>query len=244
MYPATLKEARKTFDDFKKQKHSTKNITTVICPPNIYLADIKSRFSGSSIFFGAQDIFWKEEGAYTGETSAEMVKSLGARFVIVGHSETRANGVNNEMVSQKANIAIKNDFHVILAIGEPVRDDFGHYLRFIEKQITESLRGVSRNKVQKLVIAYEPVWAIGKGKNAMTPDDLHRMTLYIKKILMSLYGKKVGSEIPILYGGSVNSDNASQIVYEGEVDGLLIGRASLNPEEFSKIIDRVSKGGK
>jgi len=108
--------------------------------------------------------------------------------------------------------------------------------------LKESMKRISRSKVKKLIVAYEPVWAVGKGNNAMIPDELHRMALYIRKILISMFGKKNGSNIPILYGGSVNGDNAGEIVYEGQIDGLLVGRASLNPHEFAKIIDSVSKG--
>jgi len=240
MNPQSIAEAKKTFVQFKSEKHNTKNITTVICPPFVYLNELKRMYMGSKIFFGAQDVFWKSEGSFTGEISVGMVTNLGARFVILGHSERRALGENNQMVSQKAKIALKEDLHTVICVGEPDRDDHGRYISFIEEQIHESLKGISKNSVKKLVIAYEPIWAIGKGKHPMNPHELHQMSLFIRKTLINIYGKKIGVEIPILYGGSVDSKNACELVYEGEVQGLLVGRASLNPHEFSKIINAVA----
>lgn len=241
MNPITLKEAKKIFDTFKSQKHQSKNVTTVFCPPSIYLKDLKDSYKGNKIFFGAQNVFWEKSGSRTGEISSEMIKELGGHFVIIGHSERRALGENNEMVAQKVRAALKSGLHVILCIGEPERDKHGNHLRFIDEELRESLRGVSRQQTKKLIIAYEPIWAIGKGNSAMSPEDLHRMSLYVHKKLFTIYGKQIAEQIPILYGGSVNGDNAEQIVYEGGVDGLLVGRSSLNPYEFSKIIDVVSK---
>lgn len=242
MNPSNEKEAINIFKTFKEQKYNSTNTTIVFCPPFVFLKTLKEMYMGSKIFFGAQDIFWKKEGSFTGEISADMIKGLGGRFVITGHSERRALGENNEMVAQKTKQALKEGFHTVLCVGEPDRDDHGNYLHFIKEQIEDSLRSTSRTLVKNLIVAYEPIWAIGKGKKAMTPDDLHRMALYVKKTLIAMYGKKIGSAVPIIYGGSVDSDNARDIVYEGLVDGLLVGRASLNAYEFSKIIDNVSKG--
>jgi triosephosphate isomerase len=241
MYPRSLKEAKKIFSDFKKKRHLNKNITTVFCPPFVYINELSKSYTGKKIFFGGQNVFWKEEGAFTGQISTQMLKEVGARFVIVGHSEARAQGDNNEMVAQKAKAALVSDMHTIVCIGEPERDIHGHHLKFIDEQLRESLRGIGRNFVKKLVIAYEPIWAIGKGKKAMTPHEIHQMSLYLKKKLIENFGKTIGEKIPILYGGSVNSDNSSAIVYEGHVDGLLVGRASLNPHEFSDLIDAVAR---
>lgn len=241
MNPPTLKDAKKILDTFKKEKYQSKNVTTVMCPPFVYLNELKKSAPGNKIFFGAQDVFWEKEGARTGEISVEMLKDVGARFVILGHSERRALGENNEMVSQKVKVALKAGLHVVLCVGEPERDEHGHHLRFIDEEIKESLRGITKPFIKNLSVAYEPIWTIGKGKQAMTPDDIHRMSLFVRKKLISIYGRKLGGDIPIIYGGSANSDNAHDIVYEGEVEGLLVGRASLNPHEFAKIIDSVSK---
>jgi triosephosphate isomerase len=240
-HPDNITEAKKVFNTFKKQKHQTKNITTVFCPPALYFNEIKKSYSGSKIFFGMQNMSWDSKSSQTGEISPEMVKDSGAKFLIVGHSERRALGENNEMVAQKLKEGLKLGLHVILCIGEPERDEHGNHLKFIDEELRESLSGISKLMIKKLIIAYEPIWTIGKGKKAMTPEDLHRMSLYVHTKLVSIFGRKNAENIPILYGGSVNSDNAKEIIYEGSVDGLLIGRASLNPFEFSKIIDVVSK---
>jgi len=241
MYPQTLTEAKRTFSTFKRKRHFDKGVTTVFCPPYLYLADLAKSYTGSKLFFGAQDIFWQPEGAYTGEISIPMIKSVGTRFVILGHSERRALGENDELIAQKVKAALKEGLHVILCIGEPTRDAHGHYLRFLQEQLQGSLRGVSKQQTKKLVIAYEPIWAIGKGKKAMQPHEIHQMVLYIRKQLVSQYGRTIGMKLPILYGGSVNEDNAHTIVYEGDVDGLLIGRKSLNPHAFADIIEAVAR---
>jgi len=241
MYPATLAEAKRMFTAFKKQKRTDPGVTTVICPPLPFLEALKKSYTGSKIFFGAQDVFWQPEGAYTGDVSISMIQSVGARFVIVGHSERRARGEGDEVVTQKARASLEAGMHVILCIGETTRDSQGHYLRVLKDQITQSIRGITKPLLKKLIIAYEPVWAIGEGHEAMTTHDLHQMLLFIKKQLIELYGRPAGEIIPILYGGSVDETNAHSIVYDSGVDGLLVGRKSLNPYAFSSIITEVSR---
>lgn len=242
MYPSSITEAKKIFMSFKSQNHDTKNVTTVICPPVIFLNELKRLYTGAKIFFGAQDVHFEKEGAHTGEISSEMIKSLRCNFVIIGHSERRAMGEDDETIAKKVKHALKQGLHVILCVGETVRDEDARYLRFIEEQILSSLEGVSKAGIERLVIAYEPVWAIGKGHSAMDTHSLLQMKLIIRKYLIKKFGRNAGEMIPILYGGSADSSNARAIVHEGEVDGLLVGRKSLNPFEFSKIIDEVSKG--
>lgn len=241
MFPTTILEAKKMFTTFKKQRRNDVGVTTVICPPLPFLEPLKKSYTGTKIFFGAQDVFWHTEGAYTGEVSADMLKSVGARFVLVGHSERRALGENDEMVTQKVRASLEAGLHTVLCIGETTRDSQGHYLRVLRDQIAGSLRAVSKAQLKKLIIAYEPVWAIGEGNQAMTTHDLHQMLLFIKKQLIELYGKTLADSVPILYGGSVDETNAHSIVYDSGVDGLLVGRKSLNPFTFSTIISEVSR---
>ena len=144
-------------------------------------------------------------------------------------------------MSKKAAAALKAGLTVIVCIGERERDERGAYLGFLKEQIAGSLKGVSRKFVENIVVAYEPVWAIGKGKEAMTAHDLHQMTIFIRKHLIEVYNAVTASSIPILYGGSVDSENASSLITDGEVDGLLVGRESLNPENFAKIVKAISK---
>lgn len=239
MNPRTLKEAKKIFNDFKKEKINYTNKTVVFCPPVIFLKDLKSMYSGSKIFWGAQDAHFEEDGQFTSDISVPMIKDMGARFVIVGHSEVRAKGETDEIISKKIFKGLKEDLHVLLCVGEKVHDTQATYLSIVAEQLKGALRYVSPGLVKKLSIVYEPIWAIGKGNSAMNTHDIHFMNLFIKKELIHRFGKTIGSHIPVLYGGSVDSYNARAIIEEGMVDGLLIGRASLNPGEFSKIINAI-----
>lgn len=241
MFPETLTEAKRTFATFKRQKRSDTGVTTVFCPPFPFIAPLKETYRGTKLFFGAQDVFWQHDGAYTGEVSVGMLKSVGARFVLVGHSERRALGETDEVVSQKLRTALDGDLHAVLCIGEGTRDSHGAYLRILKEQIAGSLRTVTGSMLKKLIIAYEPVWAIGDGHHAMSTHDIHQTLLFIKKQLAEHYGQKAGFAIPVLYGGSVDETNAHSIVYESGVDGLLVGRKSLNPYEFSTIISEVAR---
>lgn len=251
MAPRTLLEAKKTFTTYKKfmlrrgyagqAKNSDKGVTVVFCPPFQYIRDLKKDYKGNKIFFGAQDIFYEKEGAYTGEISGDMIKDLGARFVIVGHSERRALGETNEIISKKLKTSLEFGFHTILCIGEKERDFEGNYLKELSQQISGSLSNISPSLVKNLIIAYEPVWAVGEGHTAMDFKEMHFISLFIKKQLMKIFNKKNVKEISIIYGGSVDCENAGSFIKEGEIDGLLVGRASLNPYEFSKIVSNVSK---
>jgi triosephosphate isomerase len=186
--------------------------------------------------FGAQDVSYKDGEESTGETSVEMLKSAKVKYAIIGHSERRALGETGEIISQKVLQVLSAGITPIICVGEEERDLDGDYLSFIEKEIHEALQDVPKNKLSKIVIAYEPVWSIGKGHEALRGYELHQMTIFIKKILAKIYDKKAAMSTPIIYGGSVDEENASDIIQEGEVSGLLIGRASLNPHVFANIV--------
>lgn len=237
MNPRTLKEAKKIFTDFKKEKINYTNKTVVFCPPVIFLRDMKAMYSGTKLFWGAQDAHFEEEGQFTSDISIGMVKEAGARFVILGHSEVRAKGESDDSIAKKVFKALTEDMHVLLCVGEKTHDEEATYLNIVAEQLASALRYVSPLLIKKLNIVYEPVWAIGKGASAMNTHDIHFMNLFIKKELMTKFGKIAGAHIPVLYGGSVDSYNTRAILEEGMVDGLLVGRASLNPGEFAKIIN-------
>lgn len=240
MNPLSLVEAKSIG---KSIKLHSKNFQSqiVICPPFIYLKDLQSLIVKEKIALGAQDIHVEPKGAFTGEISAEMVSGIGASYVIIGHSERRALGETNEFVSKKIAAALRANLAVILCVGEKERDDHGEYLTFLKEEISASLRGISKKFASKISIAYEPIWAIGKGHEAMTPHDIHQMSIFIRKHLIHVYNSVAASEIKIIYGGSVDSGNAYAIVHEGEVDGLLVGRDSLNGKDFSAIVQEVDK---
>lgn len=241
MNPQTITEAKKIFTTFKKTKKDDKNVTVVFCPPFPFISEIHKSYTGSKIFFGAQDVFWKEEGSFTGEISVKMLQSVGSRFVIVGHSERRALGENEQLVSEKLSAVLKSGIHAVLCIGEPTRDIHGKYLQILKEQIFTALENLETASLKKLIIAYEPVWAIGEGNHAIDTHDLYQTILFIKKQIIERYDRKIGESISILYGGSVDSENAYQLMQEGGVDGFLVGRNSLNPFEFAKIISETAR---
>lgn len=237
MNPRTLKDAKKIFNDFKKEKVNYTNKTVVLCPPSIFLRDLKKMYTGSKIFWGVQDVHYEEDGQFTSDISIPMTKEAGARFAIIGHSEVRAKGETDEIIAKKVFKCLKAEMHTLLCVGEKVHDSQATYLGIVAEQLRNALKYISPALVKKLVIVYEPIWAIGKGKTAMNTHDIHFMNLFIKKELMHKFGKNIGSHIPVLYGGSVDSYNAQAIIKEGMVDGLLVGRSSLNSDEFAKIIN-------
>jgi len=240
MNPESYKEAKKIFDDIKKKNFNTKKIVPVICPPYLFENELAQSYRGNKFKFGFQDIHFDSDEKSTGEISTEMARNSKVEYVIVGHSERRINGETSEVVSKKIKKCLENKLIPILCVGENERDEQGRYLRLIEEQVVGSLSGIPKTRVPEIVIAYEPVWAVGKGKNSMDSHELHQMTIFIKKILVSLYGKKIAMEIPILYGGSVDADNSLELIKQGEVEGLLVGRASLNPHIFGDILKSLS----
>lgn len=240
MAPQTLAETKKIFAIMKRVKFSSKKMDVVICPPSIYFAEIAKGYRGKNFEFGLQNVHFNSETANTGELSVEMARDLKARYVIVGHSERRALGETNEIVSKKLQHVLESGLKPILCVGEVDRDAHGDYFRFVEQEIVESLSKIDKTQISKVIIAYEPVWAIGMGHSAVPNRDIHQMSIYIKKTLVSLYGNKIGLSVPIIYGGSVDPDNCEGIISEGEVSGLLIGRASLNPYTFGDILKKLS----
>ena len=234
MNPSTLVEARRLFSAIARRTARIRTAKIIICPPILYLADLVNGYRGTTIMFGAQDISAElKEGSFTGEISGTMLKRLGVSYVIVGHSERRARGETDELVARKVRSAFLSGMIPIVCVGETARDEDGRYLQWLERQINDSLEGITRQKAAKLILAYEPIWAIGKtALHAVSPENLHEMMLFIKKVLVKRYGRKVGSSIRILYGGSVEPANDNILMSEGGVDGFLVGHASLNSNDF------------
>ncbi len=239
--PSTLSEAKSLFDEVKKRVeeiYSKKKLNSevVICPPFIYLSELQS--STYHLYLGAQDCFWEEKGAFTGEISPLMLRKLGCHYVILGHSERRRYlKETNQMIAKKIVAALKFRLKPILCIGETLEERKQEKTAYILKtQLRKSLELVISYKlsVSNLVIAYEPVWAIGTGNNCSV-DDAMTSLMFIKRQLLNLFPKKNPNKIKILYGGSVNSKNAKDYIDVG-FDGLLIGGASLKAREFIKII--------
>ncbi|HEY5748227.1 MAG TPA: triose-phosphate isomerase [Chryseolinea sp.] len=214
------------------------NVKVILCTPFPYLLPIKNLIGQDTrISVAAQNCSEHESGAYTGEVSAAMLKSLGIGYVILGHSERRQYfGEDGKLLAKKVDIALKHGLSPIFCCGEPleVRESNGHEA-LVKKQIEESLFHLDAASLQKVIVAYEPVWAIGTGKTA-TSQQAQDMHAVIRKHLASKYGEAVANEITIQYGGSVNAANAKELFSQPDVDGGLVGGASLKSREFAEII--------
>ncbi len=234
--PEGADKARILFTDIKKVSNKLKNTEVVMCAPYVFLPILKN-LSNTKAVLGAQNVWHEANGAFTGEVSVKMLKELNVKYVIVGHSERRAMGEDNILVSKKVNALLKANITPILCIGESHRDSTGAYLQFIKHQLIESLSGVPKTNLKKVVIAYEPIWAIGKNAvREATVAESMEMSLFIKKVISDISDTKTAYMIHILYGGSANKDNAQDFMNNGGVQGLLVGRACLSVKDFSKII--------
>lgn len=231
MNPNSLDKAKKLFSETKKVATKLKNTQTIICPPYIYLGSLVDK----NISIGAQNTFSKNVGAYTGMISPDMLEDLGVEYVIIGHSERRL-WETNEIVNKKIIEAMRSGLKVILCIGEKERDKEANYFHFLKEEILESLKGVSKNALKNIYIAYEPIWAISSNKgSAIDTGNLHEMVIFIKRVLSDKYG--VNTKLPkILYGGSVNPKNTQELFTEGNTDGFLVGGASLDIKKFGEIL--------
>ncbi len=209
----------------------------VICPPFIALHTAARLLQGSRIELGAQNLHYENDGAYTGETSARMLKSLGVHYVIVGHSERRQYfGETDEIVSRKVKKASGSGLKVILCVGESLGErDGGVTEKVLERQVTAALDGLTEQQMATLVMAYEPIWAIGTGRNA-TPQQAEDTHAFIRSVVAKKFNRDVASALTIQYGGSVKPDNASQLLSQPDVDGALVGGASLVADSFAKIV--------
>ena len=236
--PRTHTDASSLFKGISKKAHTFKKVTTVVCPPYVFIDKLQAGYGGSAVFFGAQDVSFELSGAHTGDVSAEQLYSVGCDYVIIGHSERRALGEEDESVNKKIKVALEHKLTPVLCVGESERDSHGRYLHHLRSQIVKAMKGVKEKDLLKVVIAYEPIWAIGKtGKDAITPQKLHETVLYIRRVLLETFNKRTGMNITILYGGSVKPSNAEELLREGEVAGFLVGGASLDAESFNQILE-------
>ncbi|MCR4811394.1 MAG: triose-phosphate isomerase [Bacteroidales bacterium] len=222
--------------DALEENELGRNTQMIICPPFPYL-EMATDYSKDSYFMvGAQDVSTEEKGAYTGEVSAAMLKSLELEYCIVGHSERRQyHNESNAMVAKKVDQLLKNGLKPIVCCGERLEErEADKQFEVVKQQIEEGLFHLSAEQFKELVIAYEPVWAIGTGKTA-TPDQAQEIHAFIRNLISEKYGKDLANEISILYGGSCKPTNAKEIFSQPDVDGGLIGGACLNAEDFVAI---------
>ena len=209
----------------------------LVCPPTIYLDSVATAISGSDVALGGQDVYFESSGAFTGETSPAMLLDLGCSFVILGHSERRnVIGETDELINKKIVAALKAGLTPILCVGELLEQrESGKTQEVVETQLSGSLAGLSAEDIQKTVIAYEPVWAIGTGKTA-SPQQAQEVHADLRKLLSQRYNPETAEIVRILYGGSVKPDNAAELLAQPDIDGALVGGASLNSESFQAII--------
>lgn len=214
------------------------NREVVIFPPFTSLETVSIEIENTNIKLGAQNMHYEIEGAFTGEISAVMLKNLGCRYVILGHSERRQYfGESSELINRKIKTALRNNLNVILCIGETLTEREQNKTRNkIKNQLEQSLRNISRVGIFKITIAYEPIWAIGTGVNA-TPEQAEEVHVYIRGLLSGKYGKAISEKIRIIYGGSVKPDNIKSLMKENDIDGALVGGASLNAINFADIVN-------
>ena len=233
----TKAEAIAFAEEFRELYRDT-DVQTAICAPFTNLEALKEAFAGTEIKVGAQNVHFADEGAFTGEISVSMLEEIGVDFCIVGHSERRQYfGETDETVNKKLKKLFEGPIRPILCVGESLEErDADKAFDVVGDQIKADLEGIDAADVKKLVIAYEPIWAIGTGRTA-TPDQAEEMCAFIRKTLIEIYGEEVSDEVIIQYGGSVKPANATEIMNMDEIDGALVGGASLKPEDFMEIID-------
>ena len=235
MNPASVAEAKKLFISIRKAVKKSDVTTVAIAPPSVFLSDLARLSPSGRVRLGVQRIWSESTGPQTGEISAPMVLSAGVTYVIIGHSERRAQGIDDVGVHDRLQAALKHNLVPIVCIGEKKRDDSGDFYQEVESQLKATLKDLKKSQVVKTIFAYEPVWAIGSGVTPTT-GEIQEMRLFIEKVITQTVDRATARKVRVLYGGSVNDKNAGEILRETTVQGFLVGGASLKPDMFAKII--------
>lgn len=238
MNPASAEDAKRIARKTRTVASTLKRTEVVACPPFAFIPLGASCTSVKNFALGAQSASVDETGAHTGDVSAAMLKSLGVEYVIVGHSEQRAAGDTNDAISRRMSRVLEVGMTAVVCVGEKTRDESGSHFEFLREQIKNTFSGIPENKAKDIVLAYEPVWAIG-AKEAMAPEQVYEMSIFVKKVFADVFGQEAAMKLKVLYGGSVNSRNAADIMNIGKVDGLLVGRESVNTPGFTELLKAV-----
>ena len=233
--PQTMSEAITLASDIAKKQKNGDGAMVAIAPPFLYMTEVAKKIAKSRVNLAAQDVSSEVMGAFTGEVSAMQLRNVATEYVIIGHSERRARGESDETVQKKITMTLKNKLIPVVCIGERERDSQGSFFSFVETQLRSLAKGLDAATIKKIVIAYEPIWAIGTGKTA-TSADVKEMQLFLFSILTKLYDRATAGKVMLLYGGSVKADNARELHTEGGMNGFLVGGASLKADEFLTII--------
>lgn len=233
----TAPEAAELVAALKKDIGGVTAVDVVVCPPFIHLAATVENCRASSIAVGAQNVYWEESGAFTGEVSGSMLVSVGVKYVIVGHSERRQFfGETNETVNKRTKASLRNGLKPIVCVGENLAErESGRTFDVIRDHVTGSLAGLTKEDMLKVVLAYEPVWAIGTGKTA-TAAQAQEVHKFIRELLLKMFDKATADALRIQYGGSVKPENIAELVGQPDIDGALVGGASLKAESFAALV--------
>jgi triosephosphate isomerase (TIM) len=232
-----LKNAKNIFNKILKNACKFKNTQILIAPPVLYLNELKNIYKGNCVKLCAQNVFENEDQKIVGETSVQMLKNLGNKYAIVGHPSQRLLNKNtdkfNEIINKKIKLCLENNINIIFCIGEIQKDNNGNYLRQIKKQIHWGLSGVNKKNIDKIFFTYDPAWIKEK---PLDSEQLNFMIMYIKKIIIEIFGKSINKFIKILYGGSVNKKSAQDLLKNTQINGFIIGRSSIDPKKFTEIL--------
>ncbi len=235
----TVGEAVELARGLRESLHHLDSIDVVLCPPFTALGAVAKTVEGSDVSLGAQNMHWEERGAFTGEVSPGLLTDLGCRWVILGHSERREHfRETDQEVNLKLKSALSHNLSPILCVGERLEErEGGETEDVVKREIVSAFKGIEREGAAKVVVAYEPIWAIGTGKTA-TPDQANEIHSLVRELLSGLYDSNLAKETRVQYGGSVNPDNISGLMSQPDIDGALVGGASLKVESFSEIVKR------
>ena len=238
----TASETKQFADELKTILPRAKWCDVLVCVPSVNIPAALRAFKDMRVTVGAENVFYEKNGAYTGEVSADMLKDLGVKYVIIGHSERRQYfGETDITVNKKVHAALEAGLHPIVCVGESLEQrELGVTMDLISLQVKSALAGVSAEKLRKCVIAYEPVWAIGTGRTA-TPEQAGEVCTFIRATIRHMYGARIARSITIQYGGSMNPGNAAELLAQPDIDGGLIGGAALKPDQFVAIINAANQ---
>lgn len=234
MNPASFREAKKLCSETRRLAGLLKGISVVVCPPAVFLSGLAAGARKGRVSFGVQNVHFENRGSYTGEISPLQAKDAKASYALVGHAERRQVGETNDDVRKKVDAVFAAGMVPILCIGEKERGQGAEHFTFVREQLRGCISEEAGKKLSKMVIAYEPVWAIGAPK-AMLPREMHEMSIFIRKSLVERFGS-LGHSVTILYGGSIDASNAGEMLRDGDVTGLLVGRASVDIAAFTGLL--------
>ena len=232
-----LHQSQKLVSEILNGLGKDSKVEVIVCPPFTSLSEVNSLLKGTQVKLGAQNMYYEESGAYTAEISADMLKSVGCEYVILGHSERRVIfNESDKLINKKIKTAIIKELKPIFCVGELLEQrESGETMKVISAQIEKGLEGITSDQMKNIIIAYEPVWAIGTGKTA-TPQQANEVHLFIRELVAKKFSTVVAENLIIQYGGSVKPDNAGELLSQKDIDGALIGGACLKADSFLSII--------